>query len=727
MLIKQLTTLYNQAQAGEPVYIHTLQQLFDSDAENSTVVFRLELTTDSYKDFTFQVPLVDSLPQHLQRWVFEYIYAKLYNILSTYGGKSVTCFFDTCSAALVECFDSMEKLFGVGVHKKERTGYGRVLNVSERMTDALENLPVGTSKFSCMQKDFSEYNVLSQAVSAGSGAPATGQASQSATSAAQPTAQTSAISETTSQPEHSAQREPSTQPLLQRLQQLPAHTKGKAILGVDVGGSDIKVALSLDGTLVACKEYDWFPAQFSETKQLIDPIVLMARWGQLRLTAEKEFPQYIGELETLCDASIADDVLMAEIDRIEAAMVMGGEDCGECETTHANTVRLNTTPEEPRSKLYTFDAIGLCFPDVVVQNKIVGGEVYKTRGIRNNPEVEYESDFAQLTDLHMVLQQFCKPHGMVQMVNDGPMAAFTAAVEIACSGDSAVNHGVFAHTLGTELGTGLMLPDGTLPDIPLEVYNYIIDVGSKQEAQFEADDPRSINNFNTGLPGTLQKYTSQSGVFRLALKYFATEAPGLYKDLFQRGFYVQKKSDEIYIPDTPEDKRKPLLEYLMALPDTVIAGNNVAVGARGVREIEGSSESPVMFWQGHLTVQAEQAIERIFTDIGEYVAATWLETEWVLDTQMNQRVLFGRLVKRDSCFQLMCQGARDLVRVYCTDGKDCATSSIMPTTDDALTLVVADSTLAHSALMKELEAHPHFTVAQFAQAIGAVYYGIWKG
>lgn len=45
---------------------------------------------------------------------------------------------------------------------------------------------------------------------------------------------------------------------------------------------------------------------------------------------------------------------------------------------------------EGRGGPLLFDGIGLCFPDVVVRNKIVGGEVYKTRGIRNNPGLDYE-------------------------------------------------------------------------------------------------------------------------------------------------------------------------------------------------------------------------------------------------------------------------------------------------------------------------------------------------
>ena len=35
----------------------------------------------------------------------------------------------------------------------------------------------------------------------------------------------------------------------------------------------------------------------------------------------------------------------------------------------------------------------------------------------------------------------------------------------------------------------------------------------------------------------------------------------------------------------------------------------------------------------------------------------------------------------------------------------------------------ADGSLANTSLMRQLEAHPDYTVAQFAQAVGAIYYG----
>ena len=207
----------------------------------------------------------------------------------------------------------------------------------------------------------------------------------------------------------------------------------------------------------------------------------------------------------------------------------------------------------------------------MVRNKIVGGEVYKTRGIRNNPAIDYERDFAEFTDLDVRLREWVAAGGAVRIINDGPMAAFTAAVEMAASPDARdVARGVFAHTLGTELGTGWVTETGAIPDIPLEVYNFIIDLGCRPERAFEPDDLRSLNNFNTGLPGTLQKYCSQSGVFRLALKRFSSERPDLLYELEERGFVERRPADGAegwYVPTEPMDQRKPFLEHMMKLPD----------------------------------------------------------------------------------------------------------------------------------------------------------------
>ena len=119
-----------------------------------------------------------------------------------------------------------------------------------------------------------------------------------------------------------------------------------------------------------------------------------------------------------------------------------------------------------------WDGIGLSWPDAIIHNMIVGGETTKTKGLRENPDRDYEEQFAQLTGL-----------------TGRPMAAFTDAVEMAAAGGD-VSKGFIAYSLGTELGTGWVLADGSIPQIPLECYNCIIDLGSHGARQFDAEDIR---------------------------------------------------------------------------------------------------------------------------------------------------------------------------------------------------------------------------------------------
>ena len=70
---------------------------------------------------------------------------------------------------------------------------------------------------------------------------------------------------------------------------------------------------------------------------------------------------------------------------------------------------------------------------------------------------------------------------------------------------------------------------------------------------------------------------------------------------------------------------------------------------------------------------------------------------------MDKRYLFGRFVKRPRVFELIGRGFYEL----CPDIK----------------LVAADNALAKSPLMRALADDGSVTVAQFGQAVGAVYYG----
>lgn len=598
--------MLGDARAGKPVYITSVHEAFArlSGAESERIVCVVELLDqDGRKAYELRIPLLENRCEEELAFINEYLNAEIYNILSSIGGRRLTVFIDTGKPALASFVSGLDAAFCINSRRTSRTGYGRAVNVIDRMIGAV--CP-GEPPFHFVIDDISCLPELADAE--------------------RPRADTMAF-----------------------FRACTEDLSGKAFAGIDVGGTDIKAVLVVDGCIVDYKEYDWFPANFTRSAQLIDPIRLIARLLQARLAIHR---------------------LPGDSQEVHLSAIARAMDKDASDEAMEKVLR-----ELARSGLATDErltAIGLCFPDVVVKNKIVGGEVYKTRGIRNNPEIDYDADFSQLTHLDDRLRASVVPGGAVRIINDGPMASFTAAVEMAFSGDAdKVSDGVFAHTLGTELGTGWITESGAIPDIPLEVYNFVIDLGSWPERGYESDDLRSVNNFNTGLPGTLQKYCSQSGVFRLALKYFPEERPDLFEELKAKGYVVpgaRAGGQGLYVPTEPIDQRKPFLEHMMMLPDR----------------------------------EKDETNFKIWREIGEALAVTLLESKRILDPGTDERFLFGRLVKNPTCFDLMVEGGRRI--------------------KEDISLVVAGTGMANTPLMKQLENNPHFTVAQFAQAIGAVHY-----
>ena len=598
--------LIGEAEAGRSVYITDLHTLFGglADEECDRIACVVEMLDGTGpRRFDLPVPRLDGVDEEERAFVEDYLHAEIYNVISALGGKRMTVYCDENRAELAAVLDRLPAVFGVDLPRSKRPGYGRAINVADRMIGAL--LP-GAPPFSF------ERGPLEEAPS----------------STPRPT--------------------PAASPI-DFFRGRTAHLEGRALIGLDVGGTDIKAVLVDDGRIVDCREYDWFPASFLRSRQLVDPICLIVRLLLARLRVHR-LPVTDGRraaLHDLVTAAFRKNADDAAMNRAVAAVDAAGLD---------GSLR--------------FDGIGLCFPDVVVRNKIVGGEVYKTRGIRNNPAIDYEKDFAELTDLDIRLREWVVPGGAVRIINDGPMASFTAAVEMAASPRAAeATGGVFAHTLGTELGTGWVTAAGAIPDIPLEVYNFIVDLGCRPERRFEPDDLRSVDNFNTGLPGTLQKYCSQSGVFRLALKRFPSERPDLLRELEKLGFVVRRTVREAegwYVPTEPVDRRKPFLEHMMGLPDR----------------------------------EKDETNREIWREIGRALAVTVVETRRIVQPGTDRRILFGRLVKSATCFDLMVEGARGV--------------------DPRISLVAAGADTANTPLMRQLEGRS--TVAQFAQAVGAVYF-----
>lgn len=581
-----LKTFLEEAARGRSVYITDVRDAFQT---RGTRPFHLRAALYDGSVRTFPLLLPETEGQEEAQFVAEYVHASIYNLLSALGGVRLDVYLDRTDRAALALAEGLDRTFQLSLTKAARTGYGRCLNVNERVLAALFH---GEKTFS-----FGVHGIEEEPAEERS-SPAAGQ------------------------------------PVFSRL---PALTAGRMLLGMDVGGTDVKLAVSADGRLELCKEFDWFPSACTRAEELTGPLLLLARL--LRAAG------------SLCMAGREGEVDRTALDRRASLEEMErGADAME---------------RAAGADLRPFDAIGLSFPDVVIQNRIVGGETPKTQGMRGNSALDYEEQFAQITALNEALAAYTAG-GPVLCVNDGPMAAFTAAVEQGAAGAN-LSRGFFAHSLGTDLGTGWVRPDGSIPDIPLEVYNFIIDLGSRPQRVYPPEDARSVRSTNTGLPGALQKYGGQAAIFRLAAQRLPQQAPELWQEVLDRGLF-RWEGEALTVPTAPVDMRKDLLEYFM---ERASAG--------------------------------QSACEELFRQVGEYLAVTWRETDYVLRPEAKDRTLFGRLVKHPACFRLLCQGAARR--------------------EPDLRLTAADGGLANTNLMKQLDARPGCTVAQFAQAVGAVYYG----
>ena len=575
-----------RAKNGENVYIDEVDNAFSACPQ--VVCCRIELAIGGIRQQEIRLPDVPRDDAGQMAFVREYFYACIYNMISTFGGRQMTlyCPADTLADRLCQ---SLDEAFQVALAKKQRSGYGKCLNVTDRINAALGYAPF---RF-----------VISH--------------NEPAPVPEQTCAPVSAVSS---------------------FRSTVAQSKTGAYCGIDIGGTDIKVVGVKNEKICAVREYDWNPALFTTVEQYVRPVELLTDSIRMALSMPDDAPQADRDL---CAAMLSIHTQLDEVRSILADL-----------SSRYAPVPLN--------------GIGVSFPDVVIEDMIVGGETLKTKGMRDHAP-DYEAEFAKLQQFKGRLQNFCTPDAPIHLANDGSLAAYTAAVEWACSEHDAdkVPAGVFAHTLGTELGSGWVDEEGKIPQIPLEIYNCIIDLGSYGAREYDPTDVRSVSNFNTGLQGTLQKYTSQYGAYRIALRRFRQQAPQEYEKLFTLG-YLYEENGGIFVVTKPKDRRKELLEYLM-----------------------------------NLACEGQPQAEDTFREIGQCLSVATHITNRLLAPEAKSRVLFGRFVKKRRVFDLMQEGA-DL--------------------HAPVNLVAGDGSLAFTPQMLQLDAHPVYTVAQFGQAVGAMFY-----
>jgi len=380
--------------------------------------------------------------------------------------------------------------------------------------------------------------------------------------------------------------------------------------------------------------FDWNPALYATAEEIIEPILWLVRLMRCRLAAERTaLPEKLrGKLHEALAKDAALGLIREAAEQAEA--VLG-------------------------AAVNVLDGIGVSYPDIVIGDRILGGETPKTEGLRRNAALDYEQEFHKLSELREELQKLCRPGGAVRITNDGNMAAFTAAMELAHSGDAAaLRDGVIAHSLGTDLGTGWLTEAGTIPALPLELYDLILDLGSFPARAVAPRDLRSTRNENSGLPGAL-RYMGQAAAYRLAYQRNSALLEG----------FTALDGEALTIAKEPRDMRKPCLEHLMQLAE-----------------------------------EGDEDASAVFRDIGENLSAVTREMEYLLHPAAKSRFLFGRFVKRPKVFRLLEEG-------FHRGAGD-------------VTLIPSDENLANTPLMRALAQSKDATVAQFGQAVGAIYFAV---
>ena len=484
--------LLSSAEAGAPVWLSEVRASGAAAPGAARLVLRLTDCAGAQDDFELFLPPWDGAEE--RAFARSILSACVFNLLSARGGRELRVFFDTGDPALSALLGELDALFQL--REKPRRGLGKAVSVSERIAAAL-----GGGRFAIALGDLSSYGPL-------------------------PAREAEAVGE----------------PLAEKLKKAAARAERGFCCGMDVGGTDVKLAVSLDGALVYTREFDWDPSSSPDAEGVAAPLLALAEEARAR--------------------------------------------CGGARR---------------------FDAIGLSFPDVVIRDRILGGETPKTRGIRNNPSLDYESEFSALGRLNERLLALCVPGGRVRVTNDGSMAAFTAAMELAFRGEAGLEKGVLAHSLGTDLGSGWLLPDGRVPALPLEMYDFLVDLGSFPQRRYDPEDLRSVRNENSGLPGA-RRYLGQAACYRMADEL----EPSLLEG------FAEEKDGLLVVPSA---RRKPCLEHLMARAE-----------------------------------RGDAAAEEIFRRIGRHLAEVNREMRLILRPETETRYLYGRFVKRERCFALIREG-----------------------------------------------------------------------
>ena len=483
----------------KPLFVTDVQKLISAlpESRRKRVILSSVIDADRRRrDYSFFLPQHTDLPDAL---VMSYLLAEINNMVVSFGGESLTAYFDMNDSALRALLESALSRFQADAPYRQRAGYGIYVNYINRMNKIKK---LGSFHVAC--RDILSYrepqpNEVYRIYEAGD------------------------IRE--------------RRKLLYRAAD---ELGGKCFCSLDIGGNSIKGAVVNNGEIIFIKEYKWCPSYCRTADEMTSPIVMMLRF-LADCTVSLLTGKNLGNIYSPCfNPETPYEKMLDAAERIEEAGV---------------------------SPLRAFDAIVMGFPDNVVNNKVAGGESYKHHGMRNNPELDYELEFEKSASLDILAEPYCREKGPVIVINDANAASIIISIDQAFSGEDSwiPPQGLFANTIGTEMGTGFISQGGTIQSIPLEGFQHIIDIGNFSAAAYEARDVRSNRSLITGIPGTVQRYISQLGLFRMAISGLQARMPEIVEQLVGEGILTRTEDGGLHVQDFPVDHRGRLTQFLIDL------------------------------------------------------------------------------------------------------------------------------------------------------------------
>ena len=323
---------------------------------------------------------------------------------------------------------------------------------------------------------------------------------------------------------------------------------GKAFCNLDVGGNSIKVGVVKDGNTLALMEYRWYPTANKTAAEMNDPIILLARFMGLCVRLyEKEGT--VDAVKNILDGDVSYGELLKAAEELEA---------------------------KGYAAEGVFDGIVIGYPDIIVHNKVAGGETQKQMGMKYNPDTDYDVEFFKTSDINDMVRPYGKKDAPVVVLNDGNATSYISSVEQVYSPDKILDeYGTFANSLGTELGTGFMSIGGTIQHIPLEGYMRILDLGNDEYLSQEPFDLRSVRSVNTSVPGMAQKYICQFGLFRLVITELWERKDPMLDELMDLGYVAyDEEKDYLYAVTEPVDMRGKLTRHIVG---KLAEGNEIII------------------------------------------------------------------------------------------------------------------------------------------------------